>query len=50
MNLRFQFTKKEVTELLVNAEIYSEEIRKRVEMIIFEQMRKYSYLFSKNER
>lgn len=50
MNLRFQFTKKEVTELLVNTEIYSEEIRKRVEMIIFEQMRKYSYLFSKNER
>ena len=46
MNLKFRFTKKDVTELLAGAEIYSEEIRNRVEMIIFAQMRKYPYLFS----
>lgn len=46
MNLKFHFTKKDVSELLVNAESYSEEIRNRVETIIFAQMRKYTYLFS----
>lgn len=45
-NLKFQFTKKDVTELLADAENYSDEIRNRVEMIIFAQMRKYTYLFS----
>lgn len=45
-NLKFNFTKKDVTELLKNAEIYPQEIRNRVETIIFAQMRKYSYLFS----
>ena len=35
------------TGLLENAEGYSDEIRKRVETIIFAQMRKYPYLFSK---
>lgn len=46
-NLKFHFTKKDVIELLANAEEYSEEIRKRVETILFAQMRKYAYLFSK---
>lgn len=45
-NLKFQFTKKDVKELLANAEIYPEEIRNRVETIIFAQMRKYKYLFT----
>ena len=45
-NLKFQFTKKDVTELLADAKDYSDEIRNRVEMIIFAQMRKYTYLFS----
>ena len=45
-NLKFQFTKKDVTELLEKAEAYPEEIRNRVETIIFAQMRKYTYLFS----
>lgn len=45
-NLKFNFTKKDVTELLKNAEAYPKEIRNRVETIIFAQMRKYSYLFS----
>ena len=46
INLRFQFTKNDVTEVLEKAEEYPEEIRNRVEMIIFAQMRKYTYLFS----
>ena len=46
INLRFQFTKNDVTELLEKAEEYPEEIRNRVEMIIFAQMRKYTYLFA----
>ena len=45
-NLKFQFTKKDVTELLADAKDYSDEIRNRVEMIIFAQMQKYTYLFS----
>ena len=47
INLKFRFTKKDVTELLSNAEEYPEEIRQRVETIIFAQMRKYPYLFLK---
>lgn len=50
INLRFQFTKKDVKELLEKAEEYPEEIRNRVEMIIFAQMRKYAYLFSDDKR
>lgn len=46
INLKFWFTKKDVKELLINAEMYPEEVRHRVAMIIFAQMRKYSYLFS----
>ena len=45
-NLKFQFTKKDVTELLADAKDYSDEIRNRVEIIIFSQMQKYTYLFS----
>ncbi len=45
MNLKFHFTKKDVSELLANAEEYPEEVRKRVETILFVQMRKYKYLF-----
>ena len=45
-NLKFNFTKNDVTELLKNVEGYPEEIRNRVETIIFAQMRKYTYLFS----
>lgn len=43
-NLKFQFTKKDVTELLADAKDYSDESRNRVEMIIFAQMQKI-YLF-----
>ena len=44
-NLKFHFTKKDVTELLANATSYPEEIRSRVEKILSAQMRKYAYLF-----
>ena len=46
-NITFNFTKKDVEELLEqdSALIYSKEIRDRVKKIIFEQMRKYPYLF-----
>lgn len=45
MNLKFRFTKRDVSDLLANAEIYPEEVRSRVEKIIFAQIRKYTYLF-----
>lgn len=45
MNLKFHFTKNDVTELLACAEEYPEEIRNRVRTIIFAQMQKYQYLF-----
>jgi len=46
-NLMFSFTKKNVEEIVESSEHYSKEIRDRVKAIIFEQMRKYKYLFSK---
>lgn len=44
-NLRFQFTKKQVAELLKNAVEYEEEIRGRVASILYLQMDKYRYLW-----
>ena len=47
MNIKFNFTKNDVMKLLSSEEasIYSKEERDRVEKVIFEQMRKYPYLF-----
>ncbi len=45
--LRFSFTKKDVKVLLDAATIYSKEVRKRVEDVIYMQMEKYGYLFGK---
>lgn len=47
MNLKFFFTKKDVDLLLSKEEalIYSESERDRVRRVIFEQMRRYQYLF-----
>ena len=39
-NLKFSFTKKDVSRLLNNAKIYDAAIRKRVETIMFIQMEK----------
>ena len=46
-NLKFTFTKSDVKVLLEKAENYSKEERERVETVIYEQMRKYTYLFEK---
>jgi len=44
--IKFSFTKEIVEKILDNALAYSTEERERVKRVIFEQMRKYSYLFS----
>ncbi len=48
-NITFYFTNNDVSNILssTKANIYPIEVRNRVQTIIFEQMRKYSYLFSK---
>ena len=46
-NLKFSFTKKDVRELLDTVTEYSDEIKNRVETIIYMQMKKYGYLFMK---
>lgn len=46
-NLQFYFAKKDVEKLLGDLEGYSDEEKHRVRDILFEQMRRYSYLFSK---
>jgi hypothetical protein len=47
MNLKLEFTKKDIDDILSRKEalIYSEEIRNRVRKVVYEQMRKYPYLF-----
>lgn len=44
-NLQFLFTKKNVRDIVNNADMYPPEERKRVELIIYSQMNKYKYLF-----
>ncbi|MDO5339560.1 MAG: hypothetical protein Q4E78_05545 [Eubacteriales bacterium] len=44
-NLHFLFTKKNVSDIVNNADMYPLEERKRVELIIYSQMNKYQYLF-----
>lgn len=46
-NLKLQFTKKDVFELLEKADFYAENVKKRVEVVLLEQMRKYGYLFQR---
>lgn len=43
--LKFSFNKNDVSKIIKDAEIYSEEEKRRVETIIFQQMRRYQYLF-----
>lgn len=45
--LKFSFTKKDVHEILEECGMYDEEIVKRVETILYSQMGKYQYLFTK---
>lgn len=44
-NLQFLFTKKNVSDIVNNADMYPLEERKRVELIIYSRMNKYKYLF-----
>ena len=46
-NIRFSFTHKDVEDALltVDDDMYAAEIKDRVRDVLFEQMRKYSYLF-----
>lgn len=44
-NIKFWFTKKDVKKLLDAAGAYPEEIRNRVEKVLYLQMEKYQYLF-----
>ena len=44
-HLQFCFSGKDVEEILAGADIYSDEIRNRVAEILYQQMRKYKYLF-----
>ncbi|MBP3239515.1 MAG: hypothetical protein J6M92_03105 [Oribacterium sp.] len=43
--LKFRFTKNHVRQILEEEPFYPEDVKKRVENIIYEQMRKYVYLF-----
>lgn len=45
-NIKFYFTHKDVENLISNINTYEPRILKRVETVIFEQRRKYKYLFS----
>ena len=47
--LKFRFNKADVRTLLENVTEYPEEIKCRVEEILYAQMRKYQYLFTENE-
>ena len=49
-NLHFYFNKKNVDEIIDSIKIYPIEIKERVKTMIFEQMRKYQYLFVVNEQ
>ena len=44
-HLKFEFGKEDVRALLGNVTEYPEEIKCRVEEILYAQMRKYRYLF-----
>lgn len=43
--LKFDFTKSDVKKIIEDEPYYPEDIKSRVETIIYEQMRKYAYLF-----
>lgn len=44
-NIHFNFTHNEVSDILKADKNYNDEIKDRVQRVIFEQMRKYPYLF-----
>lgn len=46
--IKFYFTKKDVDNILDEADIYGAKERERVKNILYQQIRKYSYLFKIN--
>lgn len=44
-HLKLSFNRKDVSNLLEELDIYSDEVKKRVETIIYQQMNRYQYLF-----
>lgn len=44
-NIHFGFTKEDVSDLLKQDTVYDENVKLRVENVLFEQMRRYKYLF-----
>lgn len=46
--IRFTFTQKDAEDIIMNAKYYTEQEKERVLTIIYQQMRKYSYLFGGN--
>lgn len=46
-NIFFSFTKRDVDKVVDGAFMYPQEVRERVKTILFQQMRKYAYLFEK---
>ena len=45
-NVKFSWNRNDIVKLLNNADIYPDEIKKRVYDVLIEQKRKYSYLFT----
>lgn len=45
-HIKFDFSKKDVKKIIGEIDLYSDEIKERVELIIYQQMRKYGYLFN----
>lgn len=43
--MKFRFTKQDVEAILADEKLYKEEEKNRVKIILFQQMRKYAYLF-----
>lgn len=46
--LKFSFSKSDVRNVLKEEAFYPDVVKKRIETIIYEQMRKYAYLFEKS--
>ena len=46
-NIKFSFDKKDVENIIDSDTVYDIEVKERVKKVLFDRMRKYSYLFTK---
>lgn len=46
-NIKFSFDKKDVENIIDSDTVYDAEVKERVKKVLFDRMRKYSYLFTK---